>query len=335
MMLKAKRIDIHHSITPDIFYKALEDAGVLNESGSPTKKWKVEGSFEMMDKLDIQTGIASISNPALGPIYGKKPGLVPGLARGINEYMAELHENYPRRFGGFAILPLPDVEASLKELEYALDVLKLDGLGLLDHYGPVHLGDPEFEPLFAEMQKRRTVLFIHPCSPSAESWKARYCHVNSLVEFPFCTARCTANLIFSGTLERYPDIQYILSHAGGVIPYLAYRLDQLQRKYTSLDQLFPNDEIKEKWKSLKRTPREYLARMWYDNCACTDPLVFEMVKGICGDYRFLFGSDMGFMADFIREEMVEFMDSYDKLSAEQRYNVDRGFSEKLFPRFAL
>jgi predicted TIM-barrel fold metal-dependent hydrolase len=333
MAKDARRIDIHHSITPDVLYDALDTVGALNESGTPTKRWRVEDSLATMDSLQVQTGIASISNPGLGPVYACRPAQVPTLARGINEYMAELHREYPRRFGGFCILPLPDVNASLVELEYALDTLRLDGIGLLDHYGPTHLGDPEYEELFFEMDKRRAVVFIHPSSPSPQSWKARYLHVNSLVEFPFCTARCVANLIFSGTFERYPNIRYILAHSGGVIPFLTYRLDQFQRKYTTLEQLFPDDDIRQKWQSLRHTPREYLARMWYDNCTCTDSAVFEMVKDICGEYRFLFGSDMGYIADFIRMEMVRFIDNYELINEAERYNIDRGFAERLFPRF--
>ena len=326
------RIDVHHHFMPDVLYDALDEVGALRLGGSPTTRWTVEQSFDLMEKFQIKTSLLDISNPALYPIYQAQPEKIVPLARSINESMAELHEKYPKQFGGKAILPLPFVDESLKELEYALDVLKLDGLGLLSNYGLMHLGDPEMDALFYEMNKRKTALFIHPAMPSPTSWRAKYLHVDSLLEFPTSTARAAANLIFSGTVERYPDVQIILAHAGGTLPYLKFRFDEFQKKYTPLNGIFPDESVQKGWQSLTKTASEYMAKFWYDNCTSTDRNVFETIKSMAGEYRFVFGSDMMFVADFIRQDMVDFIESFG-FTEEEKNNIEYGYAAEIFPRF--
>jgi len=287
-----------------------------------------------MNNFLIRASLLCISNPALYPIYQVHPEKIIPLARAINENMAELHEKYPAQFGGKAILPLPFIDESLAELEYALDVLKLDGVGLLSNYGPMHLGDPETDALFNEMNKRKAVLFIHPTMPSPMSWRAKYLHIDSLFEFPTSTARTAANLIFSGFIEKYPNVEIILAHAGGTLPILKYRLDMLSKKYTPLNDLFKEEFIRTGWQSLTKAPSEYMAKFWYDNCTSTDRSVFETIKDITGEYRFVFGSDMMFLADFARKDMVSFIENYG-FTEDEKNNMEYLNAAKLFPRFEI
>src|SRR5437764_15229355 len=173
-----------------------------------------------MDHHAIATAITSISEPG---IYFGDVTFARDMARRCNEFSAQLIHEYPQRFGAFAILPLPDIEAALRELEYALDTLKLDGVVLLSSVDGRYPGDPLFDELFTELNRRKAVVFLHPTVPAIN----RELHLNLppfLVEFVFDTTRAVVNLMYSGTLERCPDMPVILAHAGGTVPYVALRI---------------------------------------------------------------------------------------------------------------
>ena len=326
------RIDIHHHMLPEVLVSALDEMGVTKSGGVPMKKWSVEDSLDMMDHLEVKTAIFHITEPGVNPLIKPYPEKAKTIARKVNEFMAELHENYPERFGGFALLPLPLLDESIEELQYALDVLKLDGAGLLSNYGESYLGNPELDQLFKEINKRKAVVFIHPSTPGPQSWRPKFMHIDSPLEFVFCTSRAAANLIFSGTMERYADIEIILAHAGGVLPYLKFSLDEFYEKYTPMKHVFPSELIREGWESMKKKPSDYMAEFWYDCCTATSHIVFEAVKDICGYYKMMFGSDMCFASPLIRDHMVEVIKTYG-FTEEERMNIGRGYAEQLFPRF--
>ncbi len=330
-MGKPFRIDIHHHMFPDFLLKALNEVGVSESGGIKIAKWSLEDSIKMMDRLEVETAIFALTEPGITPFVGPHPEKAKELARKINEYMAELHERYPQRFGGFAILPLPNLEDAIEEAIYALDVLKLDGIGLLSNYGPEFLGDDKFEPLFAELNKRKAVAYIHPSTPGPHSWRPHYIPIDSPLEFMFCTTRAAANLIFSGTMEKFQDVDFILSHAAGTLPYLKFRLDEFWVKYKP-GQSFKEEKITESWQSLTMPPSGYMAKFWYDNCTATSKIVFEAVKDICGYYRMMYGSDYCFASPLIRDNMDAVLNSYG-FTEEEKYLMDRGYAEQLFPRF--
>jgi predicted TIM-barrel fold metal-dependent hydrolase len=142
------------------------------------------------------------------------------LARKCNEYSAQLVSDYPGRFGFFAALPLPDMEGSLREITYALDTLKADGIGLMTNYGDKWPGDPAFAPAFEELNRRKTVVYFHPTAPNC--CKNLVPHVpTAFTELPNDTTRAVTSLLYSGSLARFRDIPFIFSHAGGTIPMLA------------------------------------------------------------------------------------------------------------------
>ena len=134
---------------------------------------------------------------------------------------------HPSRFGSFALLPLPDVDGALEEITYALDILHLDGVGLFSSVNNRYLGDPLFDPVFDELNRRQAVVFIHPthCEAPPETNLGAPPFV---VEYVFDTTRAVVNLIFTGTLKRYPDIRLIIAHGGGTVPYLAQRISMLE-----------------------------------------------------------------------------------------------------------
>jgi predicted TIM-barrel fold metal-dependent hydrolase len=215
-------IDVHHHIYPPKFMAAnlanMEAQAQLN--GSPFTKWTPRYSLDQMDQTGVATAMGSITSPGIwyGDVEEGRRN-----ARECNEYGAMLVQDYPGRFGVFAAVPLPDTEGSLREIEYAYDTLKVDGIGLLTSYDNGKLlGHAQFAPVFDEMNRRKAVMFVHPtltcCADLGQ-------HVLPLsIEFPADTTRTIADLIYSGTLIRCPDIRFIFSHGGGTVLMLISRL---------------------------------------------------------------------------------------------------------------
>jgi 6-methylsalicylate decarboxylase len=173
---------------------------------------------EVMDELGIATGIMSVSAP--GTHFGDD-AQARELSRANNEFVAEVVKDRPSRFGLFASLPLPDVDGAAAEAVYALDSLRADGVVLMANARGRYLGDPAFEPLWAELDSRGAVVFIHPTEmplPMLSGAPA------PIVDFPFDTTRTAVDMAMAGVLTRYPNMKVILSHAGGALPYLAHRV---------------------------------------------------------------------------------------------------------------
>lgn len=215
------RIDVHHHIIPSEYVKALAGEGVTTALGVHFPEWSLEKTLEMMDRNGIQTAVASFTSPAaqVGDTRFSRD-----LARVCNEIAGKLIHDHPLRFGAFAALPgLVDTEGVLSEIEYSLDTVKLDGIGLLTNYEGKYLGDGSFEEVYRDLNRRKAVVHVHPAD---QPGKNPFPCSNSLLEGPFETTRAITNLIYGGTLERYPDISFIFSHGGGTIPYLATRLGE-------------------------------------------------------------------------------------------------------------
>ena len=224
-MRVAHRIDVHHHVCPPAYREALRRIGVRQEGGVPVPRWSAEHALAIMDRQGIATAIASISAPG---VYFGDLGLARDLARLCNEFTADVIAAHPDRFGGFAVLPLPDIGAALEELGHALDVLHLDGVIVLTSVDGHYLGDPLFDPLLAELHLRRVPTFVHPNTPHTGGANLRL--PSSMVDYPFDTSKAVANLLVSGALARFPDIPLILSHAGGTVPYRAWRFGLFQER---------------------------------------------------------------------------------------------------------
>ena len=173
-----------------------------------------------MDDAGVATAITSITAPGLDFADGDR---LVRINRECNEYAARMAADHPGRFGFFASLPLPDVDASLKEIAYALDVLKADGIGFLTSYRDKWLGDAAFAPVMDELERRKAVAYVHPTTPhccrdllpGVPDW---------VIEFPADTTRSIASLLFSGTVARCPDIRFIFAHVGGILPLVSEHL---------------------------------------------------------------------------------------------------------------
>ena len=275
--MAAHRIDVHHHILPPEYVATVGDAriGPLIVSGR-TPEWTPEISIAAMDRHGIATAITSISAPGLW--FGDRAETL-HLCRVCNEYAAAVRRDHPGRFGVFASLPLPEVDGSLREIEFALDTLKADGIGLLTSYGGRYPGDPAFAPVFDELDRRGAVVYFHPtnapCSTCLPEIPA------ATLEFPFDTTRAIVSLLYGGTFARCRNIRFIFSHAGGTVPFLAERIARLAAR-PEFKAKVPNGVLPE------------LQRLYYDTALSANWLAFRSLFELVGSDRVLFGSDYPF-----------------------------------------
>ena len=224
--MTAHRIDVHHHFVPQVYKDALlalGDACPAPGYQAPLKNWSEQRSLEQMDEAGIATAIVSVTTPGIH--FGDNEA-AKKLARQCNDAGARMMADWPARFGLFAALPLPDIDASLGEIAYALDALKADGIGLYTSYETERrvrfLGDQEFAPILEELNRRGALVFVHPtscvCCTDLQPEIA-----DAIIEYGTDTTRTIASLVFSGAAARYPDIRFIFCHAGGTMPHLIQR----------------------------------------------------------------------------------------------------------------
>jgi aminocarboxymuconate-semialdehyde decarboxylase len=196
------RIDVHQHVVPPFWAKELPDHGG-DPSGTKTPHWSPESAIAFMDSQQIATGILSLTAPS---VVRWQKNERREMGRRVNEYTAEL----------------------LRELEHALDALQADGVILLSNYEGKYLGDPAFEPLWAELARRRAVVFVHPGQPPLPTADGVG---GALVDYPFDTTRTAVQLVLNGIVDRYPGARIILAHAGGFLPYASHRFAELARVF--------------------------------------------------------------------------------------------------------
>ena len=215
---RPNRIDVHHHFAPPAWVAEVKGRPLLNAANT---KWSPAQSIEDMDRGGVAAAVVSITNPGLW--FGDRAA-TNRLARACNEYGAKLVQDHPTRFGLFAAMPLPDVDATLKEIEYAYDTLKADGVGLLTSYEDIWLGNPMFRPVMEELQRRSAVVHVHPTAANC-CRNLEYGLGPGSIEYGTDTTRAIIGVTFSGDAARFPNIRFIWSHAGGSAPFLAGRID--------------------------------------------------------------------------------------------------------------
>lgn len=268
-------IDVHaHFVTPSYVQAALA-AGHVHPDGMPGyPQWSPEEHLDFMDRTGIRASLLSISSPG---VHFGDDAAARELAREVNEYAAGLVKDHPDRFGHFASLPLPDVEGSLAELAHALDVLGSDGVTVETNAHGAYLGDPRFEPLWQELDRRGTAVFVHPTSPLCAE-EVSLGRPRPMLEFIFDSTRAASDLIFHGVLTRYPRIQWVFTHGGGALPLLAERLELFRAA------LYPTGPD---------TPSaaEQLGALWFDMAGTPFPHQVGALDAAFGTDRLLYGSD--------------------------------------------
>lgn len=279
-MLPAGAIDVHAHFLPAPYRDALASAGLrLLDSGVPVPDWSAESALGLMDELGIAAAVLSVSSPFAADIAGADAAR---LCTAVNDEAARLRERHPARFGAFAMLPVPDIAASVAELSRALDVLGLDGVALPTNSKGNYLGDLQLAPLLDALDERGATVFVHPTSPPC--FAAIGLHLPApLIEFPFDTTRTIVSLLHSGALERRRRIKFIFSHGGGTVPILGLRSAGFGSLPFLGDQAVP-----------AATALEWLRRWHYDLALYSSPAQLAPLREIVPVSQILYGSDYPF-----------------------------------------
>ena len=294
------RIDVHHHISSPGFIAAIK----ARKTGQiPLEQWTVEKDLEAMDQGGVAAAIGSISEPG---VWFGDDAAARALARECNEYQARLVADHPGRFGMFATLPMPDVDGTLKEIEYAFDTLKADGVCFMSSYQSKYLGDVKFAPVMDELNRRKAVVYTHPFRGE--------CCINLLpnngalgLALVNDTSWTIASILQSGTTVRCPDIRFIWSHGGGTAPYVTSRLGARN---------LPEGGIPE------------LQKFYYDTAQAYSPYTLPSFLKLVPTSHILFGTDYPFQKP---EVVTKGLTDYG-ISAGDLRAIDRENALALFPR---
>ena len=283
---KRRRIDVHQHIYPPRFTKRMIEALVEDSPDFPASMyldWSAEQALAMMETHAIDTVMVSLTSPGL---WFGDAAAAREAAREFNELAAQMMRDHKGRFGAFAPIPLPDEAGAFAEIKYALDTLKLNGIGLHSSYAGKWLGDPSFAAVFDELNRRAVPVFVHPVAntrgPVDNPWFAK-----PTMEFVFDTTRTIGSLVASGTLARCPNIKFIFPHAGGAVFMLARRIEAgLSRRLTP--------QQKAAW--MPNGMPGVLQSLNFDVVSATNETAMAAVRTIVPASRLLFGTDHPFLS---------------------------------------
>jgi 6-methylsalicylate decarboxylase len=307
-------IDTHHHILPDFFWRETNDFHAPVGGLAPLE-WSKEAMISFMDDAGIDVAVSSVSTPGVHLGDSEKAR---SLARRCNEFAAELVQARPDRFASFACLPLPDVDHSLEELSYALDVLKLDGLVLFTNSRGAYLGDATLVPVFAELERRKSVVFVHP-NPSPDAAAHSLGLPDNLLDFPTDTNRAVAQMHYTNRFGRTPNVKYVFSHAGGSIPFLAAR-------FAIIDEMgfIAGGEQ-------RGTAADMFRRMYWDTALSASDSVLRMLRDVVGIDQVIFGTDFPYLRrDLAVNAKQRILDS-SELNHLEKQAVLGGNASHLFP----
>lgn len=313
------RIDVHAHFVTDHYRDALIAAGHDHPDGiKAIPEWTPTAALETMDRLGVQTSILSVSSPG---VHFGDDARAAELARTVNEDAVHLRESHPGRFGFFATLPLPDIDASLDELRYALDTLGADGVVLETNHHGIYLGDDRMEPVFAAVAERGSIVFVHPTSPQ-EAGHLALGYPRPMLEFMFETTRSITNLILSGMLERNSGARVIVPHAGAALPVLANRIELLLPLLTPPGGATPP------------SVREVLKRLHFDLAGAPVDELLTALLSVADPSKIHYGSDFPFTPADACVGLVQRIETTTVLGDEQREAIFTANTAALFPGLA-
>ena len=287
-----QRLDIHtHYYTQGFFDKIKENGGQFSFATDPAGRsiityngarffgitppmLDVSKRIEDMDRVGIDVEVVSLSTPN---VYFADAKGQPGVARMMNDAYADLIAKHPKRFKAFASIPMDAPDAALAELHRTINDLKLQGVILLSNIRGAALTDQRYRPFFEEANRMRICIFLHPMIPAASEPFKEYV-LGPIIGFPFDTTLAVARMCFDGMLKDFPEIKWIIGHAGGAVPFLMERMDSGYRDFA---------ETKVK---IDQLPSFYLKRLYYD-CVTFNPHNLHMLRDEVGTDHMLMGSD--------------------------------------------
>jgi 6-methylsalicylate decarboxylase len=325
-----RRIDVHHHYGPPAWIKELADQHALNVK--PWEHWTPAQAVEDMDRAGVQTSYSSITTPGVyfaegfgnqqAPPGAKFKNNVIALARAANEYGAKMKADFPGRFGIWASLPLPDADGSLKEIEYAFDQLKLDGIGLMTSIGSKYLGDAAFSPVFEELNRRKAIIYVHGTACPSSLYAIPKVGPTTL-EYSHDVARTIVSWIESGSADRFPDLHWIFSHGGGSLWSNRY----INGEYGTSAKEFENRA---------QQPRKiaHLRRFYYDTAATADFMQMQTLKMVVGARNIVFGSDNPYGQPLTYVTDLEELKNSGVLTEADVQNINRENMLRILPQSA-
>ncbi len=311
------RWDLHTHYYPDAFFRLIEQVGGAFSFGTdPTGRTiiRYRGSrffgitppmtdpalrLADMDRVGIDVEVLSLSTPN---VYFAPPERQAEVARLVNDAYAELAARHPKRFKGFASIPMDDPDAALRELERTQGELRMNGVIVLSNINGRPLTDPRYRPFFVECDRRRVCVFIHPMIPASAEPFAEYV-LGPIIGFPFDTTLAVARLCYAGVFRELPNIRWILGHLGGAVPYLMERMDNGYRDFAecrvNIDEL----------------PSVYLKRLYYDTVSFSAPSL-RLARELVGADHMVMGSDYPHLLGSI-ERAVSSIESLEVAAADK------------------
>ncbi|MEI8409853.1 MULTISPECIES: amidohydrolase family protein [unclassified Kribbella] len=302
------RIDVHHHLIPSFYREALRDTGVAEAGGRAWPDWSSEAAVELMDLLGITTAIVSISMP--GTSFLKDADDAVALAQKLNDFSAGL----PDRFGYFATLPVPDLAGSAREAARVLDNGTADGVVLLANTHGEYLGAEGRDELWRALDERGAVVFIHPAElPGPEVVGVPAFAADFLLD----TTRAAYLLVRNGIVRKYPNIRFILGHAGGMVPYASHRMAFAISADTGASVLDVLDDFR---------------GFYFDTALSSSPAALPSLLAFAQPERVLFGSDWPFAPDVAGQYFAAGLD--EGVDGSQLAGINHANAQALFPRLA-
>jgi predicted TIM-barrel fold metal-dependent hydrolase len=321
-------INVHHHLTAPAYVKFLQDNKV--------REFPIKSEAQCMEDMDM-AGVSVALCSTIGPgIWHGDLAETRRLAREINDYAAKMVSNHPGRLGMFTMLALPDIDGSLKEIEYGLDTLKADGVYMFTNwggkalYGDKYLGDPELGPIYQELNRRNAVIYTHP--------KEAACCENTVpgvgaatIEYTMDTARTIVSLLYSGTAAKYPNVRWIFSHGGGALPGMIGRIGGAQVSY-----LEDGGKLREgappprTTAAMPRGPLTELQKFYYDTSSAVNPLGVGALRKMVPLSQILFGGDFPFV---VSAEQVRLLKECRVFSEAELPAIFSGNVSRLFPKY--
>jgi 6-methylsalicylate decarboxylase len=328
-----QRIDVHHHFTPPPYLQFLKahnqgGGGVPRGRGALTSAyagWTLEEDLEDMDRSGTATAIVSITTPGF---YFGETDEVRKVVRECNEYAAKLRSGHAGRFGSFAAIPAMDTDGALRELEYALDTLRADGIGLFSNYGDIWLGDEKLKPLHEELNRRKAIVYVHPIEGNCCRNIVKDV-TDTVVEYGADTTRTIASLIFSGATTRYPDITWIFSHAGGMMPFVIERFVA-----GAVVEIVPGIRTKGQG-SLPpaKVPNGVLfelRRMYYDTAQATNPVAMGALRKVVPVSQIVYGTDYWYRS---AQETARGLTTNGVFTSQELAAINRGNALRILPGY--
>ncbi len=316
-MKHQNKIDFQAHYLPEAYYDFLAEEGMYCPDGFPTPEWNEAWQQEAMHELGISYALLSISSPSL---YTGNKFRSRELARKVNEQGAEIVSRAPGNLGFLATLPLPHVDSSIFEARYCLDELGADGVGLMTNYGGVYLGDRRLDELMAELDGRGALAVMHPTQPAVT-----VPGVNEEIPIPAFeyfteTTRTFLNMVQNDTFTRYPNIRWVIPHAGAFLPILADRFESFALMLRFADPDRRADIMAD------------MAHVYFDAAGFSEPKQLEMLLRNVPDTHILYGSDTPYTDISACVGQAEALEQTEKLTAEQKDRLFTGNALSLLPK---